>query len=765
MYRQSITFLIISLLSNFLTAQDFCHWNCDDAREDCFSCDIVNDLDGTSHQAWNPNGSLDDMGELCNGIQADNTRWYGFLAGSNSISIQVVSNCPTTATLQIGLSSACWGKCLIAEGDCSSAVVNLDYNSLIPGFTYYIWVDDCSASACDFDIFIDDHEAYELDEIAAIGVYSPCHDECLTGDCGNTSFCDEVSEVEVCVGQTIEFIALHEGNSSTDLGAYDGSCSIYPPYLDATFKWRIASDDIDIRQLSSGRSGPLYTVPNVPNGTIIEVDLDAVEAYCSEVDRVAWMDLVVKSAEEMIYAYEVCTDDLINGWNIPAAEDDDWLGPDEVDLQDVITWNNGCISFQYDSTCGCDPIQTLCIDILPCTIDTTTSTNNIDNLVPDFPWLEDLLDLDNCAGTTVSLYSYGVFSYLFIEHPGEQGILYNSSGVRYCQDRVGFSCIANYNLSGPIETWTCGDSLDCICPTVIEPVCGVDGITYDNACLADCANIEIAYVGSCEIIIDEQIFLYYPWLSSLIDSEGCSGTSVTEYRNGNYTYVLVQHPGEFPILYNADGVRYCQDRQNFSCIDIYNLEGPISSWECGAVTPPPSSAAVFDNRPWLSDLIDVNDCEGVTITEYEKGSYIYIYIKTEGEYGVLYNGSGLKYCTSRPTLDCLEFYGLGSDEITDSWSCSDGIIIDPDLQARSIIPVKKSIIYPNPSTGTIHLTNCDKSTELEICDLNGHKVEFSTEHQADNQLLINISVSRGGLYLIRSMTNGRSEIHKIFIMN
>jgi len=38
---------------------------------------------------------------------------------------------------------------------------------------------------------------------------------------------------------------------------------------------------------------------------------------------------------------------------------------------------------------------------------------------------------------------------------------------------------------------------DCICPMIFEPVCGDDGITYPNSCLAECAGVEYT-LGMCD---------------------------------------------------------------------------------------------------------------------------------------------------------------------------------------------------------------------------------------------------------------------------
>lgn len=761
----SLKVIICLLFTNFyLNGQaNFCEWSCDDSEnEGCFSCDISSDLNGVTIDAWTASGDEDNYGHLCSSILPQNTLWYSFLAGTKDIEIDVTSLCPTGGALQMGLTYACWGDCLASDGDCVATNLNLSYNALVPGRVYYIWVNSCTSTPCDFDITVYDQEEYELNDLAAIGAYSHCKDECLTGDCGEYINCGNISEVTVCSGEVIELIALHEGNSSTDNGIYDGNCSIYPPHLDASFYYEIDNRTERIDQLRDKRSGPLLTMPIVTETTIIEITLDEVYTNCDEVEAEIWLDLVVLASEEEAFHYEVCQDDLEQGWTFPIGQDDplgdghDWYGPEVIYLEDVEDWNNGCFTFDDNEECTCNTVQTLCIDILTC-------NTGDPKIFEDYPWLTTLVNPNDCEGTTVSTYQTGPYTYLLIERPGQMGVLYSASGQKYCTDRPNRSCVDIYDLNGPIESWTCDDTGGCNCPTDIDPVCGVDGQTYDNACLAECAGVAIDAIGPCMTNSNDEIFDDYPWLITLVDPNDCEGVTVSTYTAGNYTYIFIEREGEFGVLYSDTGQRYCGDRANLSCIDAYNLTGPLTTWTCDEEDDPDTNYEdVFEKYPWMHSLVDVSDCAGTEITVYTKGNYTWLFVQEEGAFGVLYSDDGFRYCGDRLGFDCRMTYDLTDDLIVDQYTCHS---FDGNLDSRANNNLV-SKIFPNPSTGLFNiLLGSDKNYRANIIDPYGREIlDPQMNAHSDNRLILDLTGNEPGLYFLILEVKGKSEVHPLMFL-
>lgn len=378
----------------------------------------------------------------------------------------------------------------------------------------------------------------------------------------------------------------------------------------------------------------------------------------------------------------ICFSDLLNPtWSLNGAT---IATGNEV----VITpTESGLYKFTSDADTDCNPEfcgpgplgpQPYNVDYVELTYGVIVQSCNdkpIDNeIFEDYQWLNNILDTNNCEGTSVTVYSTGAFKYLFVETP-DGGALYFQDGTYYCTERTNFNCVEAYGLTNIIASWSCGVSQE------ISGCTDSQATNYNpNATIDD---------GSCQFETSNTVFRDYPWLGSIIDQNNCEGTSATVYSTGTFEYLFVETQ-DGGALYFQDGTYYCTERANFNCVEAYGLTNAIDSWACGtlqeiagctddkAINYNPNATidnetciydnvdSVFEEYTWLNTVVDVSYCEGTSITVYTTGTFNYLFVETP-ESGSLYFQDGTYYCTERANFNCVNAYGL--TEVTDTWTC------------------------------------------------------------------------------------------------
>jgi len=226
---------------------------------------------------------------------------------------------------------------------------------------------------------------------------------------------------------------------------------------------------------------------------------------------------------------------------------------------------------------------------------------------------------------------------------------------------------------------------------------------------------------------------------------------------------------ERSTLYNEEGVKYCRNNSSLDCFEFYDLEEYDATvlWTCDGENPTEEEPN-FEDYEWLSDLIDTeNCCDNTTVTEYDNGSYAYIFVETDSDCGgvnsTLYNEEGVKYFRNNSSLDCFEFYDLEEYEATVLWTCEgeSGFKINNAINETNELDFR---LYPNPAKDYINI-KLDKITsefiQVQIIDYTGRVLKSMNLASLD-PISISIDDLTLGTYLL-SVFDGEKFATQKFI--
>ena len=354
---------------------NFCQ-SCFFIPQQCYlSCDIENDLSGFyPASTFIPLSDTGQFPSYC-GIVSHNILLIVFIAGSESITVSLESsNCvdllgnPMGLGLQLGLMNNCIiDDCLDLDAGCTSSSLEVSSDDLIVGNQYSIFIDGCNGNSCDFEIDID-HEPFIQNSISSLSAYSLCSETCLTNDdCFSDTDCAFTEAIEVKANETVLFKPRHLGDSNLDFGDLDDPCSFYADNSPGLFTWEFDGQEYEVFPSEDGGVSLELTMPDVTEEYVTELCLE-IELCNQNIDQY-WTEIIVRPIEVETYFFDVCIEDIENDWKYPSNEGFDpngdgleWKGPDRFSLDEVLSWDDNCRSFDVQDDCF-DFVQTICIDV------------------------------------------------------------------------------------------------------------------------------------------------------------------------------------------------------------------------------------------------------------------------------------------------------------------------------------------------------------------------------------------------------------------
>jgi hypothetical protein len=299
---------------------------------------------------------------------------------------------------------------------------------------------------------------------------------------------------------------------------------------------------------------------------------------------------------------------------------------------------------------------------------------------------------------------------------------------------------------------------DAFCTTQYDPVCGCNGITYSNSCVAvNSAGVTSWTPGECSggptmadpctDLAGIDFGICAQFLGYALINGACTPVSGCGYVIGNVDYTLAFTSGMKDCVVNCGGINYADECANVSGVDFgpcdmfmgYALVNGIctSISGCGYIVEDMDYTAAFvqtldECNTLCADIIPSEECSDLTEVDFGECTM---------PLGIgIINGNCEMISGCSTVVSTTDYSPSLYVNMEDCEAClpSSGL---SDEQLRLMR------IYPNPVKDELHIVLSENANvNCSIYDLSGR--ELITQEFAGKELILNLDVLRSGNYLL-----------------